>query len=603
MALVAMAVWALPVSGNAGNSGNGGNATGGTARFEVTGANGNVDLGFIIQRSDAVGGQGGTGFSYDFGNAGSGGSGGNATGGRSEMIARTGGTINLTSAPFDFTSTGTGGNGGDGGYSYANTPGDGGDGGFGTGGTAVFLAQGGTITGQDVNFGNGGSGGSYGYGSGLYNGTTGNGGTGTGGTATIEVQEGSPGIIALGNVVATANGTSGSGLVALAGAGGRIEITDTSTDPAGLISLDSLTVDAFDTGVGSATGSAAAPLGGFFVTGNSGAMSIVGDLTVNTAGNIEYSLDGDGQMTVGGNATLVSGQNILIDHSNNVTPVNSIDVSGTFAATAQADFISTAGSRINAAGTATVRTGQNATVADIAGVGLVDISAMWDANVTNAAVTGTVTTVTLSAGTFVTGPIMRIQAGHDPMGSPSPSPSPSPSFDPNYDATIDGDVTSTGYITINAGGSALFATGSNTVSDNGLIVQTGDDIIIQTGASVVAANNPATTPSAANPFANANNLLLQAGALTPLSTATLTPIASIVAAGDINANNFAVVMSANAIDGLGGTITAGSLSADINDAPSNAVIAAIGQTDDNGLLSAQCLQGNACFGTITADNH
>lgn len=588
-----------PATFNAGNSGGGGDATGGTARLEVSGTGGNIDLGFIIQQSDAVGGQGGAGYGNFSADGGSGGDGGNATGGRSEMIARTGGTINLTSATFDFTSTGTGGTGGDGGYSYANTPGDGGDGGFGTGGTAVFLAQGGTITGQDVNFtvtgigGDGGIGGAAFLG---YNGITGNGGSGTGGTATIEVQEGSPGIITLGNVVASANGTSGTGLTTLAGAGGRIEITDTSTDPAGLISLNSLTANAFDNGVGSATGSASAPLGGFFVTGNSGAMAIVGDLTVNTAGNIEYALDGDGQMTVGGNATLTSGQNILIDHSNNVTPVNSIAVSGNFAATAQADFISTAGSRINAAGTATVRTGQNATVADIAGVGLVDISAMWDANVTNAAVTGPPTVIT----SFVNGPQMLIQAGHDPAGTPSPSPTAS--FDPNYDATISGDVTSTGRIDINAGGSALFSTGSSTVSDNGLTVQTGDDIIIQTGASLVAGNNAATTPNTANPFPDTNNLFLQAGSLTPLSTATLTPIASIVAAGNIDANDFAVVMSANAIDGLGGTITASSVSADINDAPSNAVIAAIGQSDDNGLLSAQCVEGNICLGALSADN-
>ena len=226
-----------------------------------------------------------------------------------------------------------------------------------------------------------------------------------------------------------------------------------------------------------------------------------------------------------------------------------------------------------------VRTGQNATVADIAGVGLVDISAMWDAIVTNATVTGTVTTITLGAGTLVTGPQLLIQAGHDPLGSPSPSPSPSPSFDPNYDATINGDVTSTGFVTINAGGNAVFATGSSTISDNGLAVQTGDDIIIQTGASVIAANNPATTPNTANPFPDTNNLFLQAGALTPLSTATLTPIASILAAGDIDANNFAVVMTANAIDGLGGTITASSISVDINDAPANGVA----QRNENGL--------------------
>ncbi len=594
------------LTGAPGDSGDGGSANAGTARLQVTGIGGSIDVGFITLEANATGGAGTAGF-YQFGggiDGGNAGSGGSATGGTVEIIARTGATINLGTGSFAMTSTGTGGAGGAGGNSYDSDSGDGGSGGDANGGTARLLAQGATIVGNDISIttagqaGDGGAGGTYGvFGT---NGIGAMGGAGTGGTGVIEIQEGSPGIVTFNDVVINANGTGGAGPIAGSGAGGRVEITDTSIDPAGLISLNSLTANAFDTGVGAATGSASAPLGGFFVTGNSGAMAIVGDLTVNVAGNIEYSFDGDGQMTVGGNATLVSGQNILVDHSNNISAVNSIDVSGTFSATAQSDFISTAGSRINAADTATVRTGQNATVADIAGVGLVDISAMWNTNVTNAAVTGTPTTVTVGAGTLVAGPLMRIQAGHDPIGTPGPTPSAS--FDPNFDATISGDVTSTGSITINSGGSALFSTGSNAISDNGLTVQTGDDIIIQTGASVVAANNPATTPSAANPFANSNNLLLQAGALTPLSTATLTPIASIVATGDINANNFAVVMTANAIDGLGGTITASSLSADINDAPSNAVIAAIGQSDDNGLLNAQCLQGNVCLGTLNADN-
>jgi len=584
-----------PATFDAGNSGDGGNATGGTARLEVTGAGGNIDLGVITLQSDAVGGQGGVGSNNFSGNAGNGGSGGAAAGGTTEIIARTGGSINFTGASFDLTTSGTGGVGGNGGYSSTPNQGDGGDGGNGTGGTGRLLAQGGTITGLDVSITSTGQGGGAGLGGNYpgYYGVDGSGGSGTGGAGVIEVQEGSPGIITVGNVTVIASGYNAGDVIGTpTGVGGRFEITDTSTDPAGLITLASLNVQALSAG--------GSPISGFFATGNSGPIAILGDLTVNVAGNIEYDLDGDGQMTVGGNARLTSGQSIMVDHSNNIIPVNSIDVSGIFAATAQADFVSTAGSRINAAGTATVRSGQSATVADIAGVGLVDISAMWATNVTNAAVTGIVTTADLGAGTVVLGPQMLIQAGHDPIGTPSPTPTAS--FDPNYDVTIDGDVTSTGFITINAGGSARFLSGSSTISDNGLTVQTGDDIIIQTGASLVAGNGPATTPNTGNPFPDANNLFLQAGSLTPLSTTTVTPIASIVAAGDIDANGFAVVMSANAIDGLGGTITASSLSADINDAPSNAVIAAIGQSDDNGLLSGQCVEGNICLGALNADN-
>ena len=587
-----------------GNSGDGGNATGGTARLQVTGAGGNIDLGFVILEANASGGNGAPGF-YQFGGGiegGDGGSGGNATGGTVELIARTGGTLTLASSDFTMTSTGTGGNGGNGGNSYDSNAGDAGDGGDATGGTGRLLAQGGTISGNNLVIttaglaGDGGTRGIYGvFGT---NGADGTGGTGTGGTGIIEVQEGSPGILTFANVTMNANGTGGGGPIAGFGAGGRIEISDSSTDPAGLITINRLTATAFDTAIGTGSGSASAPLGGFFTTANSGAVTILGNLNVDVAGNIEYDLVGDAQMTVSGDATLTSGQNILIDHSNNITPVNSIDVSNEFTATAQGNFISTDGSRINAGGRVTVRAEQNATVTDIAGVDLVDISALQNATVNNAAVTGTPIVLDLGAGQFLQGPQLNVQAGLDPTGSPSPTPTPTPSYDPNFDATITGDLTSTGRININAGGNAIFTTGSSTVSDNGLTVQTGDDIIIQSGASLVAADNPATTPSAISPFSNANNLLLQAGSLTPLISTPLTPIASIVAAGDINANGFAVVMTANAIDGLGGTITASSISVDINNAPANGVT----QSDDDGLLSAQCVEGNICLGTLDADN-
>lgn len=601
-----------PISGNAGSSGNAGNATGGTARLEVTGDNGNVDIGFIILESNATGGAGGSGEYGFLVDGGGSGTGGDADGGTSEIVARTGGTINLTSGLFSLTSTGTGGQGGDGGGSYADTAADGSDGGQATGGTARLLAQGGTISGNDVNItttgqgGDAGIGGIYGgFGAGMGGpGVTGTGGTGIGGTATIEVQEGSPGIITLGNVVTTANGTSGTGLSTFAGFGGRIEITDSSTDPAGLITLGSLTADAFDTDSGSILFSNSTPLSGFYVTGDSGAMSILGDLIVNVVGNIEYDFDGDSQMTVSGNAVLNSGQNILINHTNNATPVNSIDVSGTFDANAAFDFISTDGSRINSGGTATVRAEQDATVADITGVGLVNISALQDVEVNNAAVTGTPFVVTLGTISIAAAPQLVINAGFDPTATPLPT------YNRAFGAIITGDVTSTGRIDVSAGGTAFFQGGSNVISDNGLAVRAGDDIIVEAGASLTAANAPSTAPNALFTFTNPGNLVLQTDNFldifgTPNATsigARLTPISSIVAAGDLNANAFAVVMTANAIDGFGGTITASSISADINDAPTNAIIDANLASNDADLLSADCIQGNACFGTIIADN-
>ncbi|MEP6345907.1 MAG: hypothetical protein ABJ082_08800, partial [Parasphingorhabdus sp.] len=585
-----------------GNGGNGGSAMGGTARLQVTGDNGSIDLSFITQEANATGGNGESGYgSFGSYNGGNGGNGGNANGGTVELLARTGGTIDISGSTFSMTSTGTGGNAGDGGYSYDLSSGDGGSGGDGTGGVGRLLAQGGTLIGDDITIttagtgGDGGMAGNVGY----YSAPTadpgedGVGGNGTGGTGLVEVQEGSPGIVSFNDVLIESNGTGGGGPLVGVGAGGRIEITDTSTDPAGLISLNSLTVNAFDTNLGTGIGSPSSVLGGFFVSGDSGVIDVAGDLTVNVAGDINYTFDGDGQMVVGGNADLIAGQNIFVSHTNNATLVNSIDVTGTFDANAGLDFNSMDGSLINAGETVTVRAERNATIADIVGVGAVDLSALQNVTVTNAAVTGVPFVFTGGAGSIVTGPTLTINAGYDP------TPTPTPVYDPSFGATIDGNVTSTGRIFVNAGGNARFVSGSSTVSDNGLSVRTGDDIIVESGASVVAGANAATTPSAVNPFPNANNLFLRAGDLAAdLISTTLTPFASIVAAGDINANDFAVVMSANAIDGLGGTITANSLLADINDAPANGAT----QFDDNGLLSAQCVQGNACFGAINATN-
>ncbi|WP_164115409.1 hypothetical protein [Sphingorhabdus sp. Alg239-R122] len=579
--------------GVGGISGDGGSAQGGTARLEVTGDLGAIDLTSISMNASAAGGTGGNGaddFSFaPTGTGGTGGNGGEATGGTSEIIARTGGTITLPPVSFTFTNTGAGGSGGNGGYSYSGSGGDGGDGANGTGGTTRFLSQGGTINGNNIVITTSGQGGDAGTGGGTFSsyggapGTDGTAGFGSGGLSVIEVQEGSPGII---NFGATTIESSGSG----GGAGGRIEITDTSVDPAGLITFDSLNATVI--------GLNNPGLTGFYMFSDSGAITVNGDATVNVSGNIEFDFANDGRFDVSGNIDLTSGADILVGHTSN-SGVDSITSGGTFDAVAQGDFNSMAGSLIVAGSTATVRAEQDATVDDITGIGLVDISARQDVTLNNGAVIGNAFVINVGAGSIVVGPQLIVQAGLD-NGTPPPPPAPPPvpGYDPNFNATITGNVTSTGNIIVNAGGNATFVAGSTTISDNGLTVQTGDDIIIEAGALVEAAANPATSPTPANPFSNFNNLALLAGGLTPLSTAIVTPISSIVAAGDINANDFAIIMLANAVDGLGGTITADSLVVDINDAPPNG----IAQSDDNGLLSAQCVQGNVCLGTLDVSN-
>lgn len=607
--------------GDGGSGGDGGNAVGGTATLQVTGANGAIDIdtnSFVIN-ADATGGNASSGgFAFGAGTPGDGGDGGDGTGGSAQIVARTGGEIVInpvspsptptpTPEAFNLSSSGSGGNGGAGSsvdMLNSGTPGTGGNGGIGTGGTPTLLAQGGTITAGDINYfangtgGNAGAGGGDG-GLGILFGTDGIMGDGIGGTTILEVQEGSPGIISAGNVVAQASGAQGAGVPPVGvdivppplgtGISGRIEITDTSTDPAGLISLASLNASALG-----APGSTS----GFFVTGNSGAMAIVGDLIVNTSGNIEYNLDGASQMTVGGLADLQStAGSILINHTNNTTSVNSIDVVGTFDAAAALDFSSTDGSIVNSDATIAIRAEGNASAADLRALSNIDLSARQNVQLDNASVTGPAVTSVFSTGIFVSNGI-SVSAGsnNDPTF---------PQFDPTFNATFTGNIASSGAIRIEAAGNAVFRTGTNVASDNLLSVRTGDDIIIQSGASISAANDPVETADPTIPFLSENNLLLRAGDIgmgAPLLTTPLTPIASIVAAGNIDANDFSVVMTADAIDGLGGTISTSSISADINNAPTNAVITASGQSNDNGLLSASCVEGNLCLGALDADN-
>ncbi|MGJ8537159.1 MAG: beta strand repeat-containing protein, partial [Parasphingopyxis sp.] len=567
--------------GIGGNGGNGGTASGGVARIEVSGANGSIPITFVILESDGTGGNGGDGGATAFGLggiAGDGGNGGDGSGGSSELVARTGGTMTIAGSGFVVSSTGTGGTGGTGGnidMVGGGIAGDGGDGGSGTGGSPTLLAQGGTITADDITLtgaGTGGNGGTGGTDFVVQIGADGNGGDGTGGNPVIEVQEGSPGIIMLGATSMLADGTGGTGTLGGSSFGGRIDIVDTSTDPAGLITMDSLTASAL-------TGSSGAT-SGFFMSANSGPIAVAGDVTINVGGNAEFAFDGDGQMTVGGNMDVTSGASILVSHSNNGAPTDSLDIAGAFTAAAQGDFNAMAGSRIASGDVTDIRTEGDASAADLTAFGRIDLSAGQDATLGNGAVTG--------------GPlaVIRIDAGSD--DDPT-----SPLYDPQYNAAITGTVSSTGNVRVFAGGNAIFRNGSTTSADNRVEVQTGDDIIVESGATISAGVNPGTAPNPSDPFNDQAIVNLNAGGLgLSLLSPILTPISSIIVAGTLEATNTAVVLNADAIDGLGGAINASSISTDVNNAPPNGVV----QSDDAGLLSANCLEGNICLGTLGADN-
>ncbi|MDZ4308632.1 hypothetical protein, partial [Allopontixanthobacter sp.] len=580
--------------GNGGDGGAGGSASGGTARIGVSGAGASltVDPGLAALSADAVGGQGGRGGQSFDAIGGTGGQGGDAVGGVLMLEASSGTTLALSNASgvYVMTSTGTGGaggQGGDGGFSAASAAGTGGNGGSGTGGSPTLRAVGGTITGSGVvmsGLGIGGDGGLGGtFASGIP-GISGNGGAAQGGSPVIELLDGSPGIITLGDVTIISNAVGGTGTVNGTTVGGRIDIRDLSSDAGGVFSFASLSATVL--------GDTASAGGGFFLTGGSEANTIAGNQTVNVVGDISYAFAGDGQLVVGGTTNLAATGSILVTHTGN-TGVVSLSSGGDFTASAGLDFIADGQSVIGSGGAVAIRAESEAEANDLRALSNISLSAGGSVTVNNASVTGPAQTFAVGAGTFVLNGI-TIRAGVNANQSLE-------QFDPNFDATITGNVTSTGFVSVTAGGNALFAAGSNTVSDNGLTVRTGDDIIIASGAVVEAGANPATTPNAASPFANFNNLVLDAGALArsgELLSPPLTPLASIVSAGTIEANDFAIILNANAIDGTGGSISAASLAADIVDAPD----AGAAQGDDAGLLGGQCLQGNICLGSVSADN-
>jgi hypothetical protein len=315
--------------------------------------------------------------------------------------------------------------------------------------------------------------------------------------------------------------------------------------------------------------------------GNGGAVRVDGSANL-TGGDIGFNFQGSGQFVVGGGTNLTAGQSIMVNHTNN-SGVFSIDSAGAINAFAGADFISQPGSRIRSGSEIFVLAAANISINDVTGVDHISLTARQNATVNNAI---------LTASGFGNPPLQILVKAGDFDGS---------SYDPRYNAALTGNITSVGDVVAFAGGTVV-VTGPANVRANDLVsFASGDDIIIQSGASVTAAFNPAVPLNPAAPFNNAARLVLSAGTLpVPLVSAPLSPIASIVTRGNLNGSNSSVTLTANAIDGLGGTISAGSIQADINNAPSNAVIAATGQSNDNGLLGGQCLQGNICLGRLAA---
>lgn len=569
--------------GSAYSGGAGGNGTGGTVRLELTGAGTTMQgLGSMGLDAGGIGGDGAYGV-YSFGGAANGATGGNGQGGTVELIARTGTTFEFAGSVDALRASGFGGYGGYGGGSSV-AGGIGGAGGTGTGGTLRLIAQGGTITGADLditNTGQGGTGGLGGYGVSSGFAAPGANGGGTGGSVELSALEGSPGVITLGALSIDASGLAGGGDITVPTTGGSIAITDASVDPAGLITLGSLTATAFGT-----TGAG----GDFSIAGDSGPIAITGSLTVDVARDALFAFANDGQVTIGASTTINAGRDVTVTHAGNSGGTFTIDSVDDFFIRAGRDFLSTPGAIAVGRLDIDLRAENTVTASDLRAFRRLLLESGGNFTLGNASIFGPVdTSPDGSTGNLLVNNGIILAAGVDASGA----------FDPNANLLVTGTVTSSGVILLGAGGSATFAGGSTTLSDNGLQVLTGDDIVIAAGAVVGAAANPANTPDLAAPFASGQNLVLFAGGLAgSLSGPAPTPISSLVIDGTIDSNTFATTLLADAIDGLDGTLLGSSLQADILNAPA----AGLPQSNDNGLLAAPCLEGNVCLGTVAFDN-
>nr|WP_137677929.1 hypothetical protein [Parerythrobacter lutipelagi] len=334
------------------------------------------------------------------------------------------------------------------------------------------------------------------------------------------------------------------------------------------------TIGSFDAGNNLSITGASVGLGGGSIAGDLNLTSTIGDLVL--------SLDGAEQIVVGGSATLSSAGGITVTHSNNTAGTLSLDVSGNILAQALGGSIDAQAGSILSGNEVFLLASGDIDVDDVRSVPGLIITAGGNVLVNNASATGP------QGGSNFSG--ITIDAGLNPFFSPV--------YDNAAEARITGTVDSYANITVRSGGNAVFASGSTTVANDRLSVQTGDDIIVETGASLVSGRNPATAPDPSNPFNGVAALELQAGGLGNLLSVPLTPVASLVVGGTLDANNGAIIASAGAIDGLAGDFIASSIALDINGAPMTGMI----QSDDAGLLSASCLQGNICVGNIAADN-
>lgn len=543
------------VNGNGVSGAAGGDATGGTISLTLTGED-TILAGLSEGQLTVVsaGGAGGAG-DADFNRGVQSGAGGAGGAGRAGLITITAAGGAEYRSELALAVSGNGGEGGSGGAavigeSGSSEPGAGGQGGDGFGGEVELIADGGTISGSLAveAFGNGGRGGRNG-----------------------SIGENFPGEGAFGAFVggaitlaATDNGASrfdvdSASLRTGGDTTGTISIRDDTTAPGAGMRFGSLLAQASGTPI------EAAPT----IRVSSAANPILIDGTAEFYGHsIGMSLAGSGGIDVGG-FTLLSAYagDITISHVGNEFNL-SLQSGGPIEVFANGNIIAGPGSVIASADHADLRASGSVTAADVRALSFLSVAAQGDVALGNA-----------SAGSN-----FDLYAGRLDLDG-------SFAYVPSATATITGTVAVGGSALIESGGFAVFASGSQVLADNAITVRTGDDIIVASGASLVSDLNPVGQDTIRLLAGDINFGQNRGDLIAPIGT----PIASLIVGGSLDSNGQSIFLSADAIQGLGGTITTGNLAVDVTDAPPFGPY-----SNDAGLLSNACRQGSACLGSVAA---
>lgn len=599
--------------------------------------------------TDGTAGQvGGTGLTGGTGQTGgAGGGGGLGIGGRVFVFGLAGSTINFDNLSLTLNGVGglggageNGGNGGQGGF--GGRGGDGADGAFGA-------------NGQDGGRGgNGGMGGLGGLG-----GDAGRGGDGFGGTGDIFIQDGALTVGSLSIAADSFKGLSGAaGVGGVGGAGGESGYGGTGGE-AGYGGLRGNDGASGTTGLGGANGLSGNPFCCEFNMGRGGniiievertdaadenAVAIIGStfLTARTdgageggeiifkatrpgdeapilrlgsifadaqsgfggrimfeAGDTTIEVDGDANLFTSGEfAARVSDRGrVLVGGNLNVfADFANISHEGRNAAadtiTAQNieirafDFIDAfAGARIRSLSSFGIfmQTDAGSIFADdLRSAGDILLSAGGDIGLKDAETTGPA----FALPGRIEGGLITLFAGNNRLGIPGGDFL-------NSNTTINGSLTASGALSIRAGGDVIIGPDANIASDNFVVIGSGDDIIVNDGAIIRAALDLAPDTG----YGSFGQLQLEAGVLSSIVGRDPADVSSIVVGNaSFSATGQNILLIAEAIQAPDASFATNRFFASIVNAPAFGVAG----RNDGGLLTPACVEGNMCFGAITA---